>query len=835
LPDPASTRSPRSDDSVTSPAWAFTPSGDAGPDFHDAATANTPATGGAPDLADYGLGIGRVVGRYKIVRELGKGGNGHVYAATHIDLGKTDALKFLKVYSAAQPQLATMLHEAQTLAALRHPGIVSVLDFAVYEVPRADAGASPGSPPVVIPYIVMEYIPSESTLGQWARAETRPLAELLRVGAEICDAVEHAHEHGVIHRDLKPGNILIDRAPDGRPRPRVIDFGLSQILAGMGSGSARSQFDRVTGTLLYMPPEQLSGNPLLVDHRSDVYALGVVLYEMVCGRLPHCGAPKLPGEIAHEILHGNPVRPSTIRPELKGPIEDMLLRALEKDPARRHPRAGDLADDIRNILSDKPLSWRAEPVAEKAGRAARALTARSRVLISLAAAVMSTLAACALWSWGGAWAPMTTLYNRLVTYVGGAPTVTSIDNVRVIEIRDGLDIETLGAAVGVTGVSNSRPRSLRQLHGHLMEELAQVHPQAVVFDLHFPEASPLDDGAFFRGVKALNAEGIDVVVGVKVVRTSTDRSGQPGAPSAEASTPLMADSIAGSGADWGYIQFQGAIDEPLSIPLVTRQDGYVPSLAMRAVTAARWPRTRVEFEALEDPRRQTSVFDPAPATLHVRCYARPEPAGPERLVATESYRVSTLGSWDDKHTALGFAKDDESAWWTVSYPPKAALTSAARSYAEVLVEPVDTLRVWARNKIVLIGDARPASGDRGDFGTFTDTPYVLAHAAAIESLSKDVALRYPTTEQTVWTSLLGAVIGAGLGFALCGVPRLQVVVGIGVALALTAGSVFLYSARGIVANPFVLVAALLVAMALTAGLSRLGARGIGALREQPAA
>lgn len=828
MPDHATTSSTpatRPDDSLSSAAWADGSPTPGSPGFHDALTANTPATGGDAGLTEFGSGIGGVIGKFKISKPLGTGGNGRVFAAVHQELGKTVALKFFKAYAAAPHQLDAMRREAQTLASLRHPGIVSVDDFQVYEPPRAASGSSPSSPQVQVPFIVMEYIPSEMTLGQWARTASPSIPELLRMGAEMCDAVDHAHERGIIHRDLKPGNVLVDVGPDNTPRPRVIDFGLSQLLAGWGSGPTRGEFDRVTGTLQYMSPEQLSGNPGLVDRRSDVYALGVVLYELLCGRLPYTARAHLTGELKHEIREGLPVRPSEIKPELKGAIEDVLLRALDKDPNKRHQRAADLADDLRRILADDPLPWRSEPVVERAARTSRNLSGWAKALVVVGAALAALFGAAGIWM-AGAWRPMSSGFERLAALFA-APTVQSIDHVRVIEMRDGLDPEAVAKDIHVAGVANDDPRSLRRLHGRLMERLATAGASTVVFDLHFPKESTHDE-AFAKGVAALHSAGIDAVIGVKVVRADALAPGTPGA--AETSEPAIAPTIRASGVRWGYVQVNALAGRPITIPLVTRQgaQGFIPSLTISAIAASRWPRTRVEFEAFEDAP-QGSVLRTAPM-LFMRCFADGAgPGAPTRPVASAEFEVSALGPWED-YQALGFSSSDDGAMWTVQPPPREAFEPATCDYAQVLRMSDDELARWATGKIILIGDCRAASGDLYDFADYTRAPAVYTHATGIEALSRNVALRYPTVDQVVWTALLGAILGGALGFVLWGRPRTQVLVAVAAALGATVAAVLLYATAGIVANPFVVVTALLIAMALTAGLGRLASRGDIALR-----
>jgi tRNA A-37 threonylcarbamoyl transferase component Bud32 len=267
-------------------------------------------------------------GRYQVVGHLARGGMAEVYLAHDQLLERRVAVKLLFPELAQDGSFVERFRrEARAAAGLNHPNIVSVYDF----------GEDDGSY-----YIVMEYVDGR-TLRDIIRSEG-PLepARAAGVAADVAAALAVAHQHGVIHRDVKPGNVLIagsESEEDGGGTVKVADFGIAR------AGDPRESLTvtgAVMGTATYLSPEQAQGHP--IDHRSDLYSLGIVLYEMLAGRPPFSGDS--PVAIAYQHLSEDPVPPSTHNPAVPPALDATVLRAMQKDPDARYPSAGDLRADL---------------------------------------------------------------------------------------------------------------------------------------------------------------------------------------------------------------------------------------------------------------------------------------------------------------------------------------------------------------------------------------------------------------------------------------------------------------------------------------------------------
>jgi tetratricopeptide (TPR) repeat protein/predicted Ser/Thr protein kinase len=315
---------------------------------------------------------GKRIGDYQLVRVIGEGGMGVVFEAEQGQLGRIVALKVVKPGFTNAELLRRFERESQVLARLQHPGIAQI-----YEAGAADAGFGPQ------PFFAMEFIHG-MPLGEYADAHQLNTRQRMELMAKVCDAVEHAHQRGIIHRDLKPGNILVDE----EGQPKILDFGVARLTDSDVQATRQTDVGQLIGTLAYMSPEQVTADPLELDTRSDVYALGVILYELLANRLPIQLSQQLP-EAVRAIREEDPTKLSSISRAYRGDVETMVAKALEKDKTRRYSSAAALATDIHKYLADEPIMARPASMTYQLQKFAR----RHKALVVAAAAVFTVLVA----------------------------------------------------------------------------------------------------------------------------------------------------------------------------------------------------------------------------------------------------------------------------------------------------------------------------------------------------------------------------------------------------------------------------------------------------------
>lgn len=302
----------------------------------------------APDSAGFDVGerMPESIGPYRILHPLGEGGMGVVYAAeqTH-PLRRKVALKVVRAGMDSRQVVARFFAERQALAVMDHPNIAKVLDA--------------GETPEGRPYFVMELVAGQP-VHDYCEQHRLGTGGKLRLFALIAHAVQHAHQKGVIHRDLKPGNVLVSGPPDA-PTPRIIDFGIAKAVEGdLLDFDVVTRQAHVIGTPSYMSPEQASGGLVDIDTRTDIYSLGVLFYQVLTGRLPFDNQEWAPAEflarLAKQELEAP--RPSEVRPELKGDLDWIVMKAMAPDRARRYETAAALAEDLERYLRDETVAAR---------------------------------------------------------------------------------------------------------------------------------------------------------------------------------------------------------------------------------------------------------------------------------------------------------------------------------------------------------------------------------------------------------------------------------------------------------------------------------------------
>jgi Tol biopolymer transport system component/serine/threonine protein kinase len=289
------------------------------------------------------------VGPYRIEKQIGEGGMGSVYLARRDD-GQFDQRVALKVVRHGLHLDARMVrrfrHERQILAALNHPGIARLLDGGLTEHG--------------LPYFAMEYVEGEP-IDRYCESRLLGIEARLHLFAHVCDALEHAHTKQIVHRDIKPSNILVTTTGE----PRLLDFGIAKLLAPLDDGEHPVAHTRQSERLLtpeYASPEQLRGEP--VGIASDVYCLGVLLYELLTGQRPFRRAQRSAHDLERAVLEEDPTRPSEVvrrdplRRRLKGDLDTIVLTAMQKEAARRYASAAELAADVRRHLAGQPVRAR---------------------------------------------------------------------------------------------------------------------------------------------------------------------------------------------------------------------------------------------------------------------------------------------------------------------------------------------------------------------------------------------------------------------------------------------------------------------------------------------
>lgn len=342
-----------------------------------------------PEAPDESL-AGRQFGAYQIIREIGRGGLGAVYLAARADdeYRKEVAIKLVRRGLDTEDILRRFRNERQILAQLDHPNIARLIDGGT-----TDEG---------LPYFVMEYVNGEP-IGAYCDAHSLGTTERLNLFRKVCAAVTYAHQNLVIHRDLKPSNILV--ASDGEPK--LLDFGIAKLLGQEEEALAQTMTAQRVMTPEYASPEQVKGEKITTA--SDVYSLGVLLYELLTGRRPYRLKTRTPDEISRAITSQEPERPSTAAAKvggsskieirnskfLRGDLDNIVLMAMRKEPARRYTSVGQFSEDIRRHLAGLPVVARKDTVSYRTGKFVNrhwiGVAAATLIVLSLVGGIIATL------------------------------------------------------------------------------------------------------------------------------------------------------------------------------------------------------------------------------------------------------------------------------------------------------------------------------------------------------------------------------------------------------------------------------------------------------------
>jgi len=322
------------------------------------------------------------IGAYRVIKELGRGEHAVVYLAEQDQpVHRRVAIKVLLAGSESAEIVRRFETERRILALMEHPNIARLFEAGV--TPDGDA------------YFVMEHVDG-GPISAFCRDGSLSVRQRMELFCQVCRAVEHAHQRGIIHRDLKPTNILVSKGSGGEPSVKVIDFGVARATgAGVYSFPSHTLHGQVVGTIGYMSPEQIGGDGSLVDTRSDVYGLGAVLYELLCESPAIVTLDAGPATVITRITVEGPRPAGSLRQALRGDLEIIISKAMEKEPSRRYPSVAALREDVERYLSSRPIAARAPSAAYLARRFAS--RHRRPVVMAMVLGVLVAAGAARVW------------------------------------------------------------------------------------------------------------------------------------------------------------------------------------------------------------------------------------------------------------------------------------------------------------------------------------------------------------------------------------------------------------------------------------------------------
>lgn len=659
---------------------------------------------------------------YETTRIIAHGGQGIVFEARQLRTGQLVAVKVLRLSGAVDTQAQHRFQrEVRALAELQHPGIVTIYD----------SGAVGDQH-----YFVMERIVGQS-LAAYISSRQRDPRAAVTVIMGLCDALQAAHERGILHRDLKPGNVMVDDAGSAR----LLDFGLAKFLrSAKGSddpGSALTEAGRFYGTRAWASPEQIEGIPQRMTPRTDVYSLGMMLFEALTGEFPYPVEGR-PAIVADHILHRPPRSMLTLNPKLPRDLDCIVQRCLRKDPAQRYANAGELRDELKSFLEGRPVCARGDGWLYRTHLAVRRLVTRHRLPVAVAILGSAYAIAHALLA-AGAFQPLNNRYADWVIRRDAAwnPAVVVIGLTDQCVAR----IDKLATQVAMPTVNAKSVVSWRALHAELMQRLAPAHAKAVVWDILFEKPVPGFDSALVAGIGELRNAGTRVILGTQSVD--------------DAYVPRLSPAVLAAADDWGWVALQHSPEDQVVRGVILLD--FHPTFGQHAGLSL------AGYKALAGDERPLSVrWNPQESFLLLD-----QPSGAGSRASRRLPFFADMRQWPVGYPRSELAFERWMPYLALAIPSVEVCRANTVTWASVFSMNAEELGSQFRGKTIVIGDLRVAESKQPDQTRVLASDgqrlehAVYVHATAIGNLLAGRSLCRARLLTEVIGLFLAAAIGAG--------------------------------------------------------------------------
>jgi serine/threonine protein kinase len=755
------------------------------------------------------------IGKYRILSEIGSGGMGTVYLAEQDQPRRPVALKVMRPGVTSASALRRFEIESQLLARLQHPAIAQVYESGTH-APDAGSPGGEAADAQSTPYFAMEYVRGARTLTAYANENMLDPRDRVGLFLQVCRGVAHGHERGVIHRDLKPANILVDESG----QPKIIDFGVARCTDSDAAATTMlTEPGQIIGTIQYMSPEQLSGISSRLDGRTDIYSLGVVLFELMCRRLPYDVDRQALGEAVRVVQEQEPRRPSEIvavHPDL----ETIILQCLRKDREKRFASVDELIAECERFVAGQPLLTSPPALSTIVTERVVSLAARKWELTAAAIVAISTILVGVVIH--HLLYRFTTVHERVehAMFSNFARTnpADPMGDVRTISVRLDADYDAVCKAENLPVPSPDDVASLRPLYGRLLQKFAaaEVRPMVVAFDIMFRKANPEHDPELIKGIRMLAGDGAPGSDG------SAGRSGRrvdtvialPRWSFDAQNSPIVAQSLIDAGALVGGITLDVGVEQNASYVHPTIH-GYVdnegadhiPGLAVRAWASAAHPGSVLEFDRLESG-----------STVRMTMRAQSSSGIPGRELGYRDVSMKEIIEQQVEDPDNGILDGATIALYSTIVPDDRYLAAADTTLPEALSMTREQISKEFGGKLVVIGRADNPD-DTFEIAAGRLLPGAMIHAAGLAMMSQSLGISSGMIPQLWIGAAAGAVVGVllGRGFYTQVLIRWAAVVSLSIIACIA--SLWALSSLGVFFSPMYMILGMLVAAETTAWLA----------------